>query len=375
MRIRNLLSNNRGEVNAGSDADVDYEAIAKEAYEEVDAQREGREPKKVAKPEEEDADKGTPEDQEEEQDIEKTEDDQTGEEEDKPEEESEPEPETEKSEEEDPDQDKLITDYAQKHSMTYAEAKEDMEKTDKIIEQFKNDPKEMARALRNKDREYDKLKNELSKKEQAKPVFQRATEDQFRNSFRTRVEADPEKYLEGYRKRYPAKSEYMSDEAIVEEILDREWLVYQGWEKEKESEIKTLAQQKRDEFLNSFKEEDRKFLPDVKAMVLSAEDRYVVTEKWQPEILLQIAKGKRYDQDIKAAQEEAIKRAKENPKILGVKTGGKQAPSKAHGSTSLNPNQKQRAIEMFGDDYDESKCYEMYKDLYKDELKQNPSFV
>ena len=377
---------NRGSVAEETDSDL----LAKQAYEEMDAEKEGREPKNFLEEKKEDSPEDTPKPEEEgedqDKDIDDSEGQKTGDEEDKPEEESDEKPETEGDEEEEEgkegegdDLDAQITQHAEKHSMTYAEAKEDIEKTNKIIEQFKNDPKEMARALRNKDREYDKLKNEIDKKENAEPVFQRMTEDQFRIVAKDKIEEDPEKYLEAYKKRYPAKSEMMSDEAIIEEIVEREWTGYQQFAGKKEGELKEQAAKKRDEFINSFSEEDRKFLPEVKAMLYELKDRDILDPDWQPDYLIHLAKGKRYDQDIEEARKQEAKRIKEDPKILGVK-GGQQGPSSSKKGSSgggLSAAQINRALEMFPmeDGYDQEKACSMFKEVFAKELKENPSFV
>lgn len=381
--ISQVLLSNRGSV--GGDADVDYEAIAKEAYAEVDAERNGTPlPKKEEKKEEEATPKESPKPKEEGEDKGDNEsnEDQTDETEDTPAEESEETSETDKlkdDKKDEKDEDALITEHAQKHGMTYAEAKEDIEKINTIVEQFKNDPKEMARAIRNKDREYDKLKNESTKIEKEEPAFERLSEDEFRREASARIEESREKWINAYKSRYPAKSEMMSEEAIIEEILDREWVGYQSFAQKKEGEVKYAAQKRREDFITGISEADRKFIPEVKAMLYQIKDKDILSPHWKPEYLIHLAKGKRYDQDIKAAEDAAAKRAKEDVKILGVKGGGSQKPSSSKTGTGagLNAEQKHRALDMFpvDDGYTEDRAYQMFKETYAEELKANPNFV
>lgn len=277
------------------------------------------------------------------------------------------------------DRDKQITEHAEKHKMTYAEAKEDIEKTEEIIKQYKNDPAEMARAMRNKDREYSKLRSETEKaKEKKAPVFQRMTDDQFRDWAKNQPLKEGgetrQNMVDGYRAKFPARSESMSDEAIVEEIVERELMIYNEKAGQKEKEIKDTAASKRNELITAIAEADRRFIPELKALLLETDDAAVIMNG---DTLIQdalwLVKGKAYDADIKAAEERALKRLKESPEILGTKGGGGSKPS-GNKSTGLNETQKECAINMFGADNPDEKCFDMFKDMYKDELKKNPKF-
>ncbi len=373
------LSSERGSVE-----ETDYEVIAKRAYAEMDAEKEGREPEVVTpKPEEEgkkteetpeaDPDEpnieiaGAPEETTEEKPKEETE-----EEEPKPEKDGEEEPETPEV-----DLDAEITAHAEKQKMTYSDAKEDIEKTNKIVEQFKNDPKEMARALRSKDREYDKLKNEIDKAEQP-PVFQRKTEEEWREGATVAINRNPDKYINAYRSRYPANAELLSDEAILEKVLDREWQSYQVYASDQESVLPQRVQEVKDKIISSIPTEDRRFVPEVKVFLEGLTAQNVLAKDFDPSYLLLLAKGKKYDADIKAAKEEAVKRTKESAKILGVKeSSGHQGPVKKEVGTSLNKQQRDRAEEMFqiDDGYTPEESYKMFKDTFKDELKKNPNYI
>ena len=386
--IFKMLSNERGM--AGVE-ETDGDELAAQAYEEIEAEREGREPKDLSKPEKEDKEpepkpgepevelSGAPEKKPEEE--KKPEDDQPEDDDSKPEKEEELDPETGKPKEKDRDEE--ITAHAEKHEMTYAEAKEDIEKTEKIIEQFKNDPKEMAKAMRNKDREYDKLKNEAEKNkvpEEKPKTFRKLTEEQFRHHVKALIEKDPDKYLEAYQKRYPAKSSEMSTEAIIEEVMDLEWDGYSQYSTNQEKVLSEKAAKTRDEFLSGFKDTDRKFLPEVKVLLSGLNDSDIIAEDFDPQYLVDLAKGKNYDADIKAAEERGFKRGKEDTEILGVKgAGGGSKPKSPGGSKggALSQDQKDRAEEMFplDDGYPPEKAWSLFQETYEDELKANPKFV
>ncbi len=368
-------------MNVEKHEEMDEDLIAKMAYEEQDAEREGREPKDfLSKPEKDDEEETETNDDPNEPEIDEVPVEDTEEETEETEDE---EPKLEKdgeeeSETQEPDLDTVITEHAQKYKMTYAEAKDDIEKIDGIVEQFKSDPKELAQALRNKDREYDKLKNESVKKEsEAEPVFQALTESQFRNIAIDKIDNEPDKYVDAYKKRYPAKAELMSDEAIIEEIVDREYVGYQSYAKEQEVDIKTNAISKRDEILSGISEEDRRFLPDVKALLSKLTDVDVLSPDFDSTYLIHISKGKNFDKEIKAAEERGYRRAKDGATILGVKSRGKQKPTQKAIETSLSEDQKHRAEEMFpeSDGYSKEKAYAEFKDTFKDALKKDPQYI
>lgn len=369
-----LLRNKRGELGM---EEADGDQLAAEAYAEMDAEKSGVPlPKKEEKPVEDL--KPETDGTEQADDINSQEVEQTAEGEATPETEADLGAETDKPKEEEQSDDDKITAHAQKHGMTYAEAKEDIEKTRKIIEQFKNDPAEMARAIRNKDREFDKLKSETEKKLSQKPkVFQKMTEDQFRQAAGEIIRKNAEKYLQEYRDRYPAKSEIMSDEAIIEEVIDREWMGYQAYADKQESTLKTEAKKLRDDFIANVS--DKRFIPEVKAMLEQIDDRDILSEDWDPQYLVHIAKGKMFDEEIKAAEERGYKRGKEETKILGIKTGGgTQKPSGASSASfGLNAEQKRRAEEMFSfeDGYLPEESHKLFRETYAQELAKDKNFV
>lgn len=273
------------------------------------------------------------------------------------------------------DRDKQITEYAEKHRMTYAEAKEDIEKTEGIIQQFKNDPVEMARALRGKDREYHKLKNQMESKEKKEAlVFKRMTDDQYRAYAKDKVS---EPMIQKYREKFPAKSEAMSDEAIKEEIIEHTLGDYHRLSDDKERDMRNEATKIRETLIQDIQEKDRRFIPEVKSIIYEMDDVSIIQGDNLLEDALLWAKGKAYDADIKAAEERAVKRMKENPEIMGKKpSAGSSKTSTPAKETGLTNAQKERAIEMFGEDnQDDEKCFKLFKETYEEELKKNPRFI
>jgi hypothetical protein len=394
INLFKMLGNNRGEVGVKDAPYVERDAdeVAAEAYAELDAAEKGESqtPKESSTPKKDDDKGGEPADKSDEQvkdgEDGKPVDDKKEDADEKPtdEESGEADKQGEKSKDdksedekvEDNDLDKKITEHAEKHKMTYAEAKDDIEKTEEIIKQYKNDPAEMARAMRAKDREFNKLRLDAEKLAAKKePVFKRKSDDEFRAWAREKVKATPAA-IENFRQKFPAKSENMSDEAIVEEVVEQGLAVYHEKAAEKEHEIRTAASKKRTELIDTIVEADRRFIPEVKALLLETDDESILSDGMDIQDALKWAKGSRYDADIKAAEERGFKRGKEQATIVGVKTGGTggSKPAKTDKSVSLSKTQKTRALEMFGTDYSEEKAYQMFQETYADELKKNANF-
>ena len=274
--------------------------------------------------------------------------------------------------------------YAEKNSLTIDEAKDEIEKTERIIAQYKNDPAEMAKALRNKDREYSKLRAETEKAKPKQEVFRRMDENQFQNWAKNRfsnptpdmIDADGNvKMVQEFRRKYPAKSEIMTDEAIVEEIIDVSYREYQNVAAQKESEVKESAQKMRETLVQSVPESDRQFIPYVKKVLQEADDAGLLQGEFDVSFALRLAKGERYDADIKEAEERGFKRAQQKATIAGVRPAlaGTSGAAKAVGKTQLNDQQKERAEVMF-QRVSKDDAYRMFSETYEEELKKNKNF-
>jgi hypothetical protein len=182
---------------------------------------------------------------------------------------------------------------------------------------------------------------------------------------------------------YPRKTEMMDDEVILEEVkvkfMEKAEDNYRKALQETAGKIKTQAQAKREEILAGLSKEDRAFLPDIKAILDRSADAQIVSETFDPMDVVRWAKGGAYDKAIKEAEERGYKRGQEEASIVGAKTGGGSKPrSGVSGAVgTLNNHQKARAVQMFSaeDGYTEEEAYNEFKDIYKDELKNNPNFV
>jgi len=341
--------------------------IAAEAYAEMEG-----EPKKKEEPKEEP--KETPPEKPEESEAEPKE----PEEDDSKPSEKEPEEEKpEKSDEEQQKEDEEVRSYALEKGITRSEAQEQLGKDDAIVAKYKS-PKELARAYRETQSGYDKLRveNEKLKKEVEEGNSQIVSQD-IDIRIDKFIKGNREGLLEEYKRTYPNKSENMTDEAILEDLRPALKNRYNNALVKKQGEIKEKAMTLRSELIDKISDSDREFLPEIKVGLKKLTDAEIVSENFSFQDIVYWAKGQRYDEDVKKAEARATKRAKEEVKILGEKvpSGDGQPVKKGKGTpSSLNQDQKDRATEMFPD-ISEKEAIKEYIDTFKDELKENPSFI
>ena len=270
--------------------------------------------------------------------------------------------------------DEVINAYAIKHSITPAEAKEEIQADRAVLKNYKT-PEEMARAVRFSRSEADKLKKEVEKK-QAKPVFVPLSDEQFKFQATEHITKEKDKHVNKYRKDYPAKSELMTDEAILEDIVDRGLIEYRSYAEKKSTEIIQTARAKKEQLLSAISDDDRKYIPAVKVVLDSTDPRQLLGEGFDIEDLLRHARGekKNYLAAIKEAEERGYKRGVEAPKILGMKSAGDgKATVKSKTASGLNPKQMEFAASKYQRDTPEE-SYEWFKDIYADDLKEDPHF-
>ena len=265
--------------------------------------------------------------------------------------------------------------WAIKHKVTFDEAKDDIKATKAVLKNYKT-PEEIARALRSTQSAYDQLKNSQAKKEQP-PVFQRLPDEAFLAQAKDKLTKESEEHVKRFRDRFPAKSEMMSDDAIIEELAERGLEKYKQWASEQETVVKTKAETRRNDVVSAISKDDAKFVPEVKELLKSVNDSFVLSEDFDVEKLLSVVRGKYYHADIKAAVANALKKGSEKPEIVGALRGSESSNPKKSGSVAggtLNKSQKSRAEEMLPDLAPE-KAWSEFVDTWKDELKKDRNFI
>lgn len=270
-----------------------------------------------------------------------------------------------------------IQSFAEKRGIPFVQAKEEMEASQALLAKYKNDPIEVARALRNTQSEYDKLKGQ---KEAAPTATRLLTDAELKAEIDVYADKNAENIIAKHKQDHPKRTELMSDEAILEWAKDDATKNYKNNAGEIIQQTKKEASDKRQALLTTIPKKDAKFMHDVKLVLDATPDNVIMNPKYAVEGMLFYTKGQRYDVDVDAAYQRGLKMGKEDPKILGQvgggqgKTGG-QAPShQGKGTVVLNEDQKQRAYDQFPDSTPE-KAIEGFIDVYKEDLKKNKNFL
>lgn len=266
--------------------------------------------------------------------------------------------------------------YANKHAIPIEAAKEEIARNKAILEKYKNDPMEVAKAYHLSQVEFNKLKAESQKQAQtADPVIQQimANPKGYVENF---VKVNSAKLIEEFRRDNPAKSRDMDDEQITEELRDRGLGILQARMTTYQSDLKINASRKREEFLSSIPEADRSFIPEIRTVLDKLPDHQVAAPNFEFKDLIRWAKGGADIDKVKRAEfDRGYKAGLEKAKILG-EVGqpspagkAKQRPS-AQAGNDMTAYQKDQARQMFGNVYDnDDDIFKAYKEVTQSRKK------
>lgn len=272
--------------------------------------------------------------------------------------------------------DDIIKSYAERNSISEEEAKEEIEANRSILKKYKDDPIELAKAYRNLQSTYDKQKVSETHNQQARMVSDIMADP---NAFVAKAEREnAPKWVEEYRKTYPAKSEMMTDAVIIEECRQVALNQVKGQISEYQIKLKSESNERRQELIKSIPEADRPFATEIGKVLAKLPDVQVIDKGFNFEDLVRWARGSdgSIKKLIKDAEERGYKMAQEG-KILGEKFIAKTPSSlkpKAKENVShggqLSSFEQRRAREMFSSAYDnDEERYEAYIDVYKSRKK------
>lgn len=270
--------------------------------------------------------------------------------------------------------------FAEKRGIPFVQAKEEMEASQALLAKYNNDPIEVARALRNTQSEYDKLKGQ--KQETVQASARLLTDAELKADIDAYATKNAEAIIAKYKQDHPKRTEFMSDEAVLEWAKDDATKNYKSNAGTIIEKTKKEASDKRQTLLTTIPKKDAKFLHDVKLVLDQTPDNVILNPNYAIEGMLFYTKGQRYDADMEANYQRGLKMGKEDPKILGQvggdsakKGGGGQGASQqGKGTVVLNDDQKQRAYDQFPDSSPE-KAIEGFIDVYKEDLKKNKNFL
>lgn len=273
---------------------------------------------------------------------------------------------TEKKEEDAPkpagdEEDDKIRAFAIDNGLTFHDAKAEYVKIKNVMEKYKNDPVQLAKALRSSQTEYDRLRTKTEEERNEEKEFAFSPNPQLEVA--QWVNANADKVVEGYRAKNPEQAAEMSDETILKVVYDQTLSNFTRWNEGQMNKIKTEAKTRRDGLLKSLPDKDKRFLPDIKVYLDRMPDTVLLKKGFDFKLIINAAKGQYYDQDIKAAEERAARRASEQPSIIGVSGGSKRASVKKEGQSaagSLSTFEKKRARDMYPSTMSDEECYKEF---------------
>ena len=276
------------------------------------------------------------------------------------------------------DRAKAIEELALKESLTLKEAEEQISKDEALVNKYKQNPLEMAKALRHIQQEASKAKAELEATRKAAGKPPAPVMNNVREYVNQQIEPIKDKLIPQYKKEYPELCEGQSDEFIYglikKDAIDRTSKILE----ENESKIVSAAKEKRAELIMGLAEVDKAFLPDIKAQLERCAPRQILDKNFLFQDLVDWARGRQLDRLLKEAEERGFKRGQEGAKIMGEKTpgaGNKQAGSSTAKKTAggrLSDEQKERAINMFdgAEGMDDEAKFAAYIDTYPEEFQK-----
>uniref|UniRef100_A0A6M3IJ08 Uncharacterized protein n=1 Tax=viral metagenome TaxID=1070528 RepID=A0A6M3IJ08_9ZZZZ len=276
--------------------------------------------------------------------------------------------------------------YAKENSITEEDAKEELESIARIQEKYKGDPKQLAKANLYLQRLESKANAALKAKETEKANQQAKAEEvtveavikYFEAGKATDKDGKPlsvDYIISSYRNAYPDLTESLDDDKVLK-LASKEYAdnVNKHIAKEKEG-IVIKAKEKRATMFDSIPETDKRFIQDIKPLIEKLSDTTIMDPNFDLGTYIAFAKGNIFDATIQRLEQEKkefgdkeYNRGLEESKILGTKSdvgGGGKSPKSQ--DITLTEEQKKRAREMFDNpDISEEKAFEMYKDYLKE---------
>ncbi len=266
-------------------------------------------------------------------------------------------------------EDAYAAEYAKKTGITMEEAKEEITSLKAIASKYQNDPVKLAKAYLSVQSAYDKQKVQASSN--VNPAVAAIAANP-RSYIAGEVKKDAEKLITEFRTNNPARSRDMDDEQVEEEIVERGTFAIKEQIRGYELQLKKEAFNKRDEYIRSVSETDRKYITEVKSIMEQLPDYQIISPTFRFEDLVTYARGKDVKNLIKEAEDRIHKQyASKDRKIVGEiakapqTTKVKQTPQAAASSTLSKWDQDQAKQMYASSSMSDEEKFEAYIDLKK----------
>ena len=265
--------------------------------------------------------------------------------------------------------------YALEHNVSKEDARKDIESISKIVDNFKSDPKKLAKSLHHLQRFASKTQEELKALRNAPPA---PTSEPTVKGIVEAIEngevlldgkkASSEAVISRYRAKNRDLGDDVSDETVMKLVAKDMIAGYESWKKDNLTKLSSAAKEKKETLLNELSEKDKAYLPIIKPIIDAHTDAQIMSENYNLKDFIQWAKGQDTEAREKTAEERGFKRGVEARKILGeIKKPIEGSPkTKGDAKTILTDAQKKDAEEMFSNDpIPLARKYELYEDIVK----------
>ena len=269
-------------------------------------------------------------------------------------------------------------------------ARKDLESIGKIVENFKGDPKKLAKShlhmQRLQARTTDELKAAKERSEQAampEITIKSLTEMVEKGELKSKGKpVTREDMIERYRDQNSDAAEGLEDEVVFRMACQHLKGHIEGVRRDSVSQVGVQAVEKRTKLMAGLSAEDKKFLPQIKVVMKNYADSYVMTDEFDIENTIRWARGEKklFSTAVKDAEERGFKRGTEARKILGeIKQPGEGSgtkPKKGPGTnkSTLSDAEKRRAEETFeNNNIPLDRKYELYAEILEHEKQLTES--
>ena len=258
--------------------------------------------------------------------------------------------------------DKEVKDFATEHKVPEEDARKELEHIGKVGEKYGHDPKKLAKANLQLQRELVKIQEKA--KVDARPAPVRAEQIPLDTMVKLIEDGkltsgdkalSKEHIIKSFRDQYPDITEDLEDTKVIQmaakELRDQ----FIAQDKLTLEQIEKVAKARREELIAALDEDDKSFKDIIQPMLEKTPDSTVLEKEYDLDALLRFARGDKevIKSKIDAAYQRGLKQGKEEAVILGNKPpigGGAPSSKKDTGSvkiSKLTSDQKKRANEMF----------------------------
>jgi len=260
--------------------------------------------------------------------------------------------------------------YMDEEDVTEDVARKEVGHLQTLRDKYGNDTSKMSKAMLKLVRAYTVTSQELQAMKNSPKEGELVIKGKKLNKEEAR-----EFIVEQYRKEYSGKIaslDDMSDDAVYDLGMKELKEKHRMFMEKKSREVKEGAESKRKELLQNVSENDKPFLKDVEKALKSVEDSEVISDSFNLNDYLYWARGKKYHQAVKAAEEKGYERGLQERKIVGKKgdgSSGSGGGGKGKSDTKLSSEERERALEMYDSlKIEDDKKFKMYQELKSKKL-------